>query len=103
MTQKTIQEQVITRALKDPMFRQELLNNPRDVLAREYHVHLPEEVAVRVLEEAPNTLTLVLPRGEEAVVELTDAELLGASGRGAASSLKAETVCFCPPCSIRLN
>lgn len=97
MTQEPMQEQVMARAMKDPSFRQELLSNPRAVLAREYHVHLPAHIAVRVLEEAPNTLTLVLPKGEEAMVELTDAELLGASGRGGPSSLKVETLCFCPP------
>src|SRR5215475_10980646 len=97
MTQETIQEQVRTRALKDPAFRQALSSNPRTVLAREYHIHLPEHVSVRVLEEAPNTVTLVLPKGEEAIVELTDAELLGASGRGGPSSLKVESLCFCPP------
>src|SRR5690349_19846727 len=82
MTHETIQEQIVARAMRDPSFRQALLNDPRVVLAAQYNVHLPEGVAVRVLEEAPNTLTLVLPKGEEAVVELTDAELLGASGRG---------------------
>jgi hypothetical protein len=97
MTQETIQEQVIARALKDPSFRQALLSNPRAVLAEQYHVHLPEGVAVCVLEEAPNTLTLVLPAREEAVVELTDAELLGASGRGGLGSLQVESLCFCPP------
>ena len=97
MTQGSIQEQIIARAMKDQSFRQELLSNPRAVLAEQYNVHLPEQVAVRVLEEAPNTLTLVLPKGEEALVELTDAELLGASGRGGPSSLKVETLCFCPP------
>lgn len=80
MTQETIQEQVMARAMKDASFRQALLNNPRAVLAREYNVHLPEHVTVRMLEEAPNTLTLVLPSREEAVLELTDADLQAASG-----------------------
>ena len=80
MTQGTIQEQVIARALKDASFRQELLSNPMVVLAREFQVRLPEHVVVRVLEEAPHTLTLVLPAREEAALELTDAELQRVSG-----------------------
>ena len=80
MTQGTIQEQVIARALKDHGFRQALLNDPRAVLAQEYHVHLPAYVAVRVLEQASHTLTLILPAREEAIVELTDADLQIASG-----------------------
>jgi hypothetical protein len=105
MTQGSIQEQVIARALKDASFRQELLSNPRPVLAREYNIHLPEEVIVRVLEETPNTFTLVLPAREEAVVELTEAELQGASGRGSALSKSVwVSWCLCPsPCSVRTN
>jgi hypothetical protein len=80
MTRETIQERVIARALKDPSFRQALLNDPRAVLAREYQVYLPEHLTVRVLEEAHNTFTLVLPAQEEAVMELTDADLQAASG-----------------------
>ena len=82
MTSETIQAQIVARAMKDPSFRQTLLNNPRAVLAEQYHVHLPEPVNVRVLEEAPNTFTLVLPAQEEAVVELTDVDLQVVSGGG---------------------
>ena len=82
MTHETIQEQIIARAMKDANFRQALLSTPRAVLAREYNVHLPDQVAVRVLEEAPNTLTLVLPAQAETVGELTDAELQEVSGGG---------------------
>src|SRR6185437_8010368 len=80
MSEGTMQEQVIARALKDPAFRQALLANPRAVLAEEYHVHLAEQVTLRVLEEPPNTFTLVLPAVEEALLELSDAELEGVSG-----------------------
>jgi hypothetical protein len=80
MSEATVQEQVIARAMKDPAFRQALLSNPRVVLAREYHIHLSQEVSIRVLEEPPNTFTLVLPRGEEALLELSDADLDTVSG-----------------------
>jgi hypothetical protein len=98
MTQGSIQEQVIARALKDLAFRQEFLSNPRPVLAREYNIHLPEQVAVRVLEEAPNTLTLVLPAQEEAAPELTDADLQGVSGGGFAPCERSGscTIFACP-------
>jgi hypothetical protein len=80
MNEATIREQVIARAMKDPAFRQALLGNPRAVLAREYDLHLPEYVVVRVLEELPGTFTLVVPAAEEALLELTDADLDGVSG-----------------------
>ena len=80
MSEETVQEQVIARAMKDPAFRQALLSNPRAVLEQEYHMHLAEEVTIRVLEEPPNTFTLVVPGAEEALLELTDADLEGVSG-----------------------
>ena len=80
MIQGTVQELVIARAVKDGAFRQELLSNPRAVLAQEYHVTIPEHIAVRVLEDAPNTLSLVLPAKEEAMQELSDADLEAVAG-----------------------
>jgi hypothetical protein len=80
MSESTIQEQLIARAMKDPAFRQALLSTPKEVLAREYNIHLPEDVAVRVLEEPRKTLTLVLPTREEGALELSDAELEAISG-----------------------
>ena len=80
MFEETVQEQVIARAMKDPTFRQALLGNPKAVLAEEYDFHLHEHITVRVLEEAPNTFTLVVPAREEALLELSDADLEGISG-----------------------
>ena len=76
----TLQERVLERAIKDERFRQELLANPRGVLAREYQVHIPETIGIRVVEETADTLTLVLPPKQETMQELTDAELEGVSG-----------------------
>ena len=76
----TVQEQVLERAIKDERFRQDILNNPRAVLAREYNVHLPETVSVRVVEDTADTLTIALPPKQETVQELSDAELEAVSG-----------------------
>ncbi|HEY7124205.1 MAG TPA: NHLP leader peptide family RiPP precursor [Ktedonobacterales bacterium] len=76
----TVQEQVLERAVKDESFRQEVLNNPRAVLAREYNVHIPETVSIRVVEDAANTLTIALPPKQESLQELSDAELGAAAG-----------------------
>ena len=76
----TVQEQVLERALKDERFRQEVLTNPRAVLAREYNVHLPEAVSIRVVEDTANTLTIALPPRQESMQELSDAELEAVSG-----------------------
>ncbi len=77
---RSVQERVLERAVKDGRFRQEMLNNPRAVLAREYNIHLPETITLRVIEDTANTLTLVLPPRQESMQELSDAELEGVSG-----------------------
>jgi hypothetical protein len=76
----TIQEQVVERAAKDERFRQELLTNPRAVLAREYNLHVPETISIRVIEDTADTLTIALPSKQETMLELTDVELEGVSG-----------------------
>lgn len=73
-------EEVIARAVKDPAFRQALLANPRAVLAKDYHMQIPAHVTVRVLEEVPNTLSIVLPPAAETVQELSDADLEAVAG-----------------------
>ncbi len=80
MTEEIAREYVMTRAMKDSAFRQALLRNPRAVLAAECHLHLPQEVTIRVLEEQPDTLTLVLPHRQEALLDLSDAALEAVSG-----------------------
>lgn len=80
MTDSTIKQQVLARAIKDAAFRQELLGNPRAALAREFKMNLPEAAIIRVLEDTPTTFTLVLPPQEAAVLELSDADLEAVAG-----------------------
>lgn len=80
MAELTVQEQVISRAVKDPAFRQEMLSNPKAVLANEYNLHLPESLNVRVLEDVPDTLSIVLPSQEDAMQELSDEDLEAVAG-----------------------
>ena len=80
MNDQTLHDQVIERAMKDQAFRQALLSNPRAALARTFNVQLAEQVTIRVIEEAPNTLTLVLPAALLAMQDLSDADLQAATG-----------------------
>jgi hypothetical protein len=86
MIDQTIQTQLIARTLKDSAFRQKVLNNPKAVLANEYQIRLPEHITIYVLEEAANTLTIVLPPQEEAVQELADSDLEAVAGGLAANT-----------------
>jgi hypothetical protein len=80
MTDAAVQKQILERAVKDERFRQELLSNPRAVLARDYNVDIPETVSIRVIEDTAETITLALPPRQEALQELSDAELEAVAG-----------------------
>ncbi|NEQ20151.1 MAG: NHLP leader peptide family natural product precursor [Microcoleus sp. SIO2G3] len=56
------ESELIARAWKDEAFKQELVSNPKAVFARELQQEMPEGLEIRVLEETPNTLYLVIPR-----------------------------------------
>ncbi|OUL32376.1 NHLP leader peptide family RiPP precursor [Nostoc sp. 106C] len=60
-TRKDLEIHLITRALKDEGFRQELMANPKAVVEQELGSKLPEELEINVLEETEDTLYMVLP------------------------------------------
>jgi hypothetical protein len=60
-TRKDLEIHLITRALKDEGFKQELLANPKAVVEQELKTKLPEELEINVLEETETTLYMVLP------------------------------------------
>ncbi|MCF4965703.1 NHLP leader peptide family RiPP precursor [Nostoc sp. CMAA1605] len=60
-SQENLEAKIIARAWKNDAYRQELLENPKAVIAREFNVELPTEVSVQVLEETPTNLYFVLP------------------------------------------
>ncbi|GAB6174407.1 hypothetical protein JCM15765_38850 [Paradesulfitobacterium aromaticivorans] len=73
---------LITRALKDESFRQELLANPKAVVEKEMGklkggAKLPAAMEVKVIEQPANTLYLVLPTQSD---ELSDETLDSVAG-----------------------
>jgi hypothetical protein len=60
-TRKDLEIYLITRALKDEAFKQELLANPKAVVEKELGTKLPEELGINILEETEDTLYMVLP------------------------------------------
>jgi c-di-GMP-related signal transduction protein len=96
MINSTIHQQVLARAIKDAAFRQAFVNNPKETLAKEYNVHFPDSVAIRVLEDTSTTFTLVLPSQETAMQELSDAELEAVAG--ARAPIIASDICWTDLC-----
>lgn len=88
MLNSNINQQVLARSIKDTAFRQELLNSPKPVLVREYNIHFPENVTIRVVEDTPTTLTLALPPQEAAMLELSDSDLEMVAGAQPPSSAR---------------
>lgn len=92
MTQ--IESQLIDRATRDHAFRAALTQNPRQTL-QQMGVDLPADVEVKVLNDSPRTVHIVLPSTEMAseAVDLST---------GAAPQLTSPNLThaafFCPTC-----
>ncbi len=86
--QKTLQEQIVARAMQDEAFRQELLSNPKAAVERGLGITLPQTTNLQVYQDTIDTVHIVLPMkvqsGEPR--ELSDAELEQAVG-GAGGSV----------------
>ncbi len=52
---------LVAKAWKDEAFKQELLSNPKATISKEFGTPIPDNIEVRVLEENPQTLYIVLP------------------------------------------
>jgi len=78
------QDPIVSKAMKDEVFRQELLSNPKAAIERELGISIPQGVTIAVHEDTPTTLHLVLPMPVPSArgAELSDAELEQATGGG---------------------
>ena len=74
------------RICTDQHYRQALIENPRAVLSEEYGCTIPADINIEIVEEQPDTITLVIPLqpsdddGETPVTGVVD--LLFADGIG---------------------
>ncbi|MBO3462768.1 NHLP leader peptide family RiPP precursor [Aetokthonos hydrillicola Thurmond2011] len=77
-----IESLIISKAWVDENFKQEVLSNPKAVIARELNTQIPDGVEVKVLEETPTTYYLSLPMkpSVSAEGELSDQELEAVAG-----------------------
>ena len=68
---------VLDKAAADSQFRAELLADPKAAIERELSVTVPDGFTIRVLEDEPTTVHLVLPLPPQ---ELELADLQNATG-----------------------
>ncbi len=90
---REVEARLVGRAWEDEAFKQALLHNPRAAIQNATGLQLPDDINIKVLEETPDTLYLVLPADplsqESAEGELSDAALAmvaGGGGRGVPTS-----------------
>lgn len=55
------QQQLLSRAMKDEAFRQELLSDPKTLFEHELGITIPDSVTIQVHEDTSTTVHLVLP------------------------------------------
>jgi hypothetical protein len=77
-----MERRLVQRSLEDEDFRQRLLDDPKAAVEQELGTRLPESIEVRVVEESPQTIYLVLPSASPFVEgeELSDRELEEVAG-----------------------
>ena len=76
------EQQLIEKAMKDESFRKLLIENPGAAIEAETGMKIPETLKIKVLEEGPQTVYLVLPSipGKDTEIELTESELEEVAG-----------------------
>lgn len=82
-SRQEMESEIAAKVHKDPAFKQELLSNPKATLSKEYGFSIPDNIEVRVLEENPSTLYIVLPMVPadlEGSGELSEAALEAVAG-----------------------
>ncbi len=78
-----IEQRVVRRAWSDPAFRARLLENPKAALEELLGVTLPERLNVRVAEERPDELCIVLPVDTSGIPRVTVQVMMGVAPQGA--------------------
>jgi hypothetical protein len=67
-------------ASKNAKYRQALIQNPKDVIERQLNSSLPASMTVKVVQDTPNTMYVVLPHVPSEGEELSDAALESVAG-----------------------
>ncbi|MCC5660822.1 NHLP leader peptide family RiPP precursor [Nostoc sp. XA010] len=73
-TRFEFEQKLIQRAWEDETFRQELLNNPKAVYAREAGVEIPTNLEIELIQETENKVYIVLPNTPASTIA-TEGEL----------------------------
>ena len=79
---KDLEQMLIEKALKNEDFRKQLIENTKVTIEQEMGMKIPEPMKIKIVEEDPQTIYLVLPYvpAGETQVELSEIELQDVAG-----------------------
>ena len=77
---KRLEYQIIEKAMKEEIFRKQLIENPKATIEEITNFKFPKEVAFSVLEEDSKTFYLVLPQAPGKEEDLSEFDLNAISG-----------------------
>jgi hypothetical protein len=80
MTRGEMQDLLVKFSLESPRYRQALLENPREVVQKQFAIDIPSNVNIRVVEDSASTVHIVLPHTVQEGAELSDADLEAVAG-----------------------
>ena len=77
-----LEQKLIEKAMKDETFRKQLIENPGTAIEAETGIKIPDTMKMKVLEEDPQTVYLILPPNPvlNTEMELSEAELESVAG-----------------------
>ena len=99
MQRETIEAAIRGKAVEDAAFRADLISDPSGAIERAFGAGVPDEITLRVIEEAPDEVVLVLPQplGSSALTEYEMDSIAGAGyytdGGHTCNFLSGTTIC----------
>jgi Nitrile hydratase, alpha chain len=79
-TRQKIESVLVQKCWKDPVFRKEVVSDPKGMLEKHLGQKLPEQVKIFIHEEDANTLHLSIPPAPSNLAELSDEDLQKVAG-----------------------
>ena len=67
-------------ANEDPEYKKMLKNDPKDVISRQLNTEVPDGIKIKVVEDTPETMHLVIPYAAPEGAELSDSDLEAVAG-----------------------
>lgn len=79
-TRGQLMDKIAEQAQKSPKYFDQLMKDPRSLMAKQLGTDIPASINVKVLQETPDTYYVVLPYAPKEGAELSDADLEKVAG-----------------------